>query len=175
MKWVILSLDVSAASTGWCVMSDKNRSYGLITTKPKFNRSQRLNIFRKALTKILKDYNPTHIVIEDTYSGLNKKTLKILSEFAGVAKEACQAVCNIDPYVISTNTVKAYFKVKGKEDLFYFMLDVLDFEDKGLTFEKDNDIIDSIAQAMCYLDKVLGKRRFRTEKNYGFLYSIKGE
>lgn len=171
MSWCILSLDVSASSTGWSIMAPKHADYGIITTNPKFDRSSRLLSFRFELGTILFKNRPTNIVIEDTFSGLNPKTLKILSEFAGVAKQTCQEFAKIDPYVISTNTVKSYFKTKTKEDMFDAVLDILDFDKEKWSFNKDNDIIDAIAMSMCYADMVLGIKNFREEKDYGYLYN----
>ena len=109
-------------------MAERYADYGIIKTNNKNNRSERLNIFRKELVEVIRKNKTTHIVVEDIYSGLNAKTLKILAEFAGVAKEVCQEYLSIDPYVMSNNTTKAYFKVKTKEDLFNFLVDILDFK-----------------------------------------------
>jgi len=171
MDWCVLSLDVSAASTGWAIMGSKVGDYGMIKTSPKLNRSERLLLFKNELVSLIIMYKPTSIVIEDTFSGLNPKTLKILSEFAGVAKEVCQEFARVDPYVISTNTVKAYFKTKTKEDMFHMVVEILDFDTNKWTFNKDNDIIDAIAMAMCYTDSVLKVKKFKEEKEYGFLYN----
>ena len=89
----ILSLDVSAAKTGWAVTNNgKDFIAGIIETKPKFTQAERLVLFNLELVKVLKTYQPTEIVIEDTFGGKNVKTLKILSEFAGLAKSIfCRA------------------------------------------------------------------------------------
>jgi Holliday junction resolvasome RuvABC endonuclease subunit len=164
---------VSAASTGWCVLKNGSFEYGTIKTKPKLERSNRLSVLRKELTVILKKYKPQHIVVENGFSGINVKTLKILCEFVGVAKECCFNVVGIDPYVMSNHTVKAYFKVKTKEELYYFIVSIIGFEDKGWTFKKHNDITDSLAQCVCYYDTILNKKKFRKEMDYGFKYTIK--
>ncbi len=165
----ILSLDISAASTGWCYTSNgKKFIKGIIETKPKFNRSERLLTLSIELTKILKKYKPKHIIQEDTFSGINVKTMKILCEFAGVAKFTCQKVLGLDPVVIINTKVKSYFKVRTKETLFLFMCEI--FELKDLTFKKDNDTIDAQAQLLYYADEVLGKYKYRFDKEYGYLY-----
>ena len=162
-----LSFDISAASTGWCALAPEVFDYGIIKTNPKMNRSERLLTFRYKMLILFDRYKPDNIVVEDVFSGLNVKTLKILSEFAGVAKEVCQYECGIDPYVISTNTVKSYFKAKKKEDMFRFVQTLV----KGYwNFKKDNDIIDAIGQAMCYRDEVLNETNYREETEYGYKY-----
>ncbi len=165
----ILSLDVSAASTGWCWTGDgKTFISGVIETKPKFNRSERLLMFSQQLTGVLEKYKPDHIVQEDTFAGKNVKTLKILSEFAGVSKHTCQTVLGIDPIVVANTTVKSYFKTRTKETLFLFMCDI--FELKDLTFKKDTDIVDAHAQLLYFADIVLEEYKYRFDKEYGYLY-----
>jgi Holliday junction resolvasome RuvABC endonuclease subunit len=165
--WSILSLDISGASTGWCILTKDTTTTGVIKTLPKFNRSERLNIFRNELKNVLTNYKITAIIVEDNFSKINVGTLKMLAEFAGVAKEVCQDVLKIDPYVISNNTVKAYFKVKTKEELFEFVNESLNL---NLTFKQNNDIVDAYSMAMCYADLILGVKKYRNEETYGFSY-----
>ena len=63
MDWCVLSLDVSAASTGWAVMSPAFGDYGTIKTSAKFNRSERLLLFRNELIKLIIIHKPTAITL----------------------------------------------------------------------------------------------------------------
>lgn len=165
----ILSLDVSAASTGWCWTNDgKTFIKGVIKTNSKLNRAERLVEFGAQLCEILLKYKPTAVVQEDTFSGINVKTMKILCEFAGVSKYTCQNILGLDPIVVPTTKVKSYFKVSTKQELFTFMCDI--FEYKNLTFSKDNDIIDAQAQLLYFSDIVLSEYKYRFDKEYGYLY-----
>lgn len=165
----IFSLDVSAASTGWCYTLDGvTFKGGLIQTSPKLTRSARLEDFANKLRRVLLELTPKYIVQEDTFSGINAKTLKILSEFAGVSKFICMEVMQIDPFIISNATVKSYFTSATKEDLFNFTCTLFDLND--LTFKKDNDIIDAKAQLLCYADSVLHKYKYRFDKTFGYIY-----
>ncbi|HLD90897.1 MAG TPA: crossover junction endodeoxyribonuclease RuvC [Patescibacteria group bacterium] len=165
----ILSLDVSAASTGWCVLQDTGIYFGVIKTNAKLQNTERLLTFKTELCKILKTYKPTNIVIEDIFVGLNASTIKVLAEFAGVAKLTCKEVVNIVPYIISTNTVKAYYKAKKKEMIFNFMLDILE---QHWEYKHYNDIVDALAQVICYTDIVLNLKAFRFTEEYGYFYKI---
>ena len=69
------------------------------------------------LIKTFKKYNPSHVVIENGYYGGNVTTLKVLCEFAGVAKECCLAVLDIEPFVMNNKIVKKHFNVKTKKKL----------------------------------------------------------
>jgi Holliday junction resolvasome RuvABC endonuclease subunit len=165
----IFSLDVSASSTGWCYTSDgKYFDRGIIKTDPKCSRSCRLLHFSNELETLLLKFKPVFIVQEDTFSGINIKTLKILSEFAGVSKLVCFRTLKIDPFIISNLTVKSYFAAANKEDLFNFTCELLEIKD--LTFKSNNDIIDAQAQLLCYSDLILGKYKYRFDKKYGYIY-----
>ena len=165
-----ISLDISASSTGWAFTSDgKEFEFGTIVTKAKDTRAERLVSFAEQLQKLLQTYCPDQIVIEDTFSGINIKTMKTLCEFAGVAKYICKYTTGIEPYIISNSTVKSFFSVAKKEELFYFVVEILEIKD--LTFKKHNDIIDAMAQLMCFSQNISNVFVFRTDKEYGYLYT----
>jgi len=168
----ILSLDVSSISTGWSYVFGANdiKDFGIIKVNPKFGTAEKLNFFRQELESIVDTFKPSHVVIEDVYSGLNVKTLKTLAKFAGVAEELCFSKTGVVPYIISNMTVKAYFKAKTKEDVFHFLVDILGWSEDEVKFKKHNDLTDAIAQLMVYCDTVLGFRKFRTETVYGYKY-----
>jgi len=155
-KFGILSLDVSAASTGWCFLVRTNmHDYGIIKTSPKKGRAERLFKFKKEITKLLEKYNPSFVVIENGYFGRNVKTLKVLCEFAGVAKVCCMEVSGIEPFVMNVNTPKSYFKAKTKEDVFNCMVGLYGLD--GFEFKKDNDVTDSLCQAVCFYETEVKK------------------
>lgn len=168
----VLSLDISASSTGWAFSDGSNNpiAYDVIKTSSKNSRAERLEIYRKELSTLIDKLRPTHIVMEDVYSGPNVKTLVLLSKFAGVTEECCLSCFGIEPHLIHNGTVKAYFKVKNKEGLFNIVTDILDWIDT--TFKKSNDMTDAIGQLMCYYDSISTETKFRYEKDYGYLYKI---
>jgi Holliday junction resolvasome RuvABC endonuclease subunit len=171
----VLSLDVSASSTGWAFTFGQARGkfhYGLIRTTNKFTLAERLAYFRNELLRLLIEFRPSHVVIEDVFSGLNPKTLVMLSKFAGVTMEVVKSIAGVEPYIIHTNTVKSYFKAKNKQQLFDFIADLLDWEEDKVSFKKHNDLTDAIAQLLCYYDQILQVRSFRFEKEYGYLYEV---
>jgi Holliday junction resolvasome RuvABC endonuclease subunit len=171
----VLSFDISASSTGWAFGFGQVRGkfeYGLIKTTPKFTRAQRLAYFRNEVIRLMMEFRPTHIVMEDVYAGLNPKTLILLAKFAGVVEEVSVSIAGVEPYIIHTNTVKAYFKAKNKKQIFNFIADLLDWESDKVSYKKHNDISDAIAQLLCYMDTVLDYRKFRFEKDYGYFYEV---
>lgn len=172
MPLKMLSLDI-ATTTGWAFVDSKNTANikrGLIKSNSKFSLSKRLSNFREELTKLLEVFKPSHVVIEDIFSGLNVSTMKLLAKYAGVAQECCMTISNIDPYIIHTSTVKAYFKAKDKQEVFNIIIDIVAWSDA--VFKKDNDITDAIAQLLCYYDEVSEGNKYRFKKDYGYLYEI---
>ena len=173
-KVKIISLDISAKSTGWCYFVDgKLKNSGVIRTDPKSKLPSRLSEFRARLSSLLIDKKPTHVVIENNFAKINIKVLKTLSQFAGVANECCKTILEVDPYTMSNTTPKAYFKVKNKQQVYDVIVDFFELPDDW-EYKKCNDMTDAIAQATCYYDKLL-KNKIRIEKPYGYLFKIKEE
>lgn len=169
-----LSLDIAMSVTGWAFQFSHSREpfeYGLIKTNPKLSVSERLAFFRVELIKLLDRFNPTHIVIEDVYTGINPKVAGALFRFAGVAIECCQSIAKVEPYIIHTNTVKSFFKAKKKEEIFDIVVDIFGWEDEGLSFKKFNDVADALAMLLCYC-QMLKLEVFRIDKEYGYLYEV---
>ena len=165
----VLSLDISTASTGWCVTKDGSLfTIGTIPISTKLDNYERLAIFAFNLISLLNTYKPRYVVQEDIFSGKNVKTMKLLCEFAGVSKYLCYNVLGVVPYIISNKTVKAYFKAQDKQMLFDFICVLFE---KSFSFKKDNDMIDALAQMMCFTDKVLDIYSYRLEKGYGYIYN----
>jgi len=56
----VLSLDISASSTGWAFAFGQARGifeYGLIKTNPKFGEAERLSFFRQELLNYYKNFD----------------------------------------------------------------------------------------------------------------------
>ncbi len=164
-----LSLDISGSSTGWSFFSNNSSKieFGTITTKSKDCLAKRLTVFRNSLLKVLEKYNPEVVIMEDTFVGRNIKVNKILSKFGGVAEQLSYEVLKNQPIIINNKTVKAFFCVKSKEDLFVIIKDLCKW--RGKSFNKYNDVSDAIAQLWYYLQKE-GVLDIKKETDYGFIY-----
>lgn len=176
MQVNVLSLDIASVKTGWAFLSIKENEdsikfkKGVIKNKGNLTTPEKLCSFRRKFIKLIKTLKPTHIVIEDVYANKNVKTFSLLSMFVGVAQECCFSILKLNPYVISTNTVKSFFKLKSKKDVFDFITDI--FTLNNFVYKHDNDKTDAIAQLICYCDKVIAVKHFRTETEYGFYYEV---
>ena len=71
-------------------------------------------------------------------------------QFMGTAQFVCYPVYL---EIVNVNTVRSKFKIKNKEEAFEFVKDKFKRETKKFTFEEDNDITDSILQALYWIEK----------------------
>lgn len=153
----IFSLDVSTVSTGWCLTKGKKTlSYGVIKINKNVSFSMRLCEFRIRLKELLNSFNTIdYIVIENGFALRNVKTLKALSRFSGVAMECCVSVTGKEPFIMNNKTVKKFFNVKTKEELYGVITKKYRKLCKDFEFNTHNDVTDAIAQAVCYYEEVL--------------------
>lgn len=167
----ILSLDISSVSTGWCLFKGTElKHFGTISFPKTVELHDRMVGFKDELNDIINKYKPDAVLIEDVWLGINVSTSKTLSKFAGIAEETSYRITKEKPIIITNKVVKGFFKCKSKEDLYEFVVDILDFGHIFDNYKKYNDITDSMAQAIYYIDKNINK--VRVDKDYGFLFII---
>jgi Holliday junction resolvasome RuvABC endonuclease subunit len=134
------------------------RRCGVITPPGELILSDKLAWFRVVLESLVLQYSPDVVVIEDAYYQPRKgsiHTLKLLSQFAGVAAE-----------VAGTNKVKVEFitatqarkyccgEHEGpfkKPEVFEYFVEKYGLDD--WTFEEHNDITDAMALSWAYREK----------------------
>jgi crossover junction endodeoxyribonuclease RuvC len=87
---IILGIDPGIADTGFGII-EKNAQgalrcldYGSIKTSAKMSLSDRLEILSQALTKIIKDYQPDLVSVEELFFSKNVKTALIVGHARGV-------------------------------------------------------------------------------------------
>jgi len=150
MENKILSFDVSSVSTGWSILTDgKLKHFGTLRPLKDYSLQMKLYWFGKQVRCLVNLYKPDVILVEDTYYK-NTKTLKTLMQFMGTAQFVCY------PYwleIVNVNTVRSKFKVKNKEEAFDFVKNKFKRKLKHFNFEDDNDITDSILQALYWIEK----------------------
>lgn len=86
----ILGLDI-ATKTGISLIEDGNLiKYEMLDLPVEMNLFQRLSFFENNLIKILNDYNPDYVAMEDILLGISGvKTLGYLGRLSGVAISCC--------------------------------------------------------------------------------------
>lgn len=86
----ILGLDIST-NTGYCILNDgKLETYGMINIPSEMTLLQRISFFENNLIKLLNEYNPDYVAIEDLIMGISGvKVLSYLARLGGVALSCC--------------------------------------------------------------------------------------
>lgn len=168
----ILSLDISSVSTGWCIFKGADlKEYGTIPLFKCKNIHEKMLFFKNTVEKLTKKYKPDVVLIEDVWAGKNIKTTKTLAKFCGIAEETTYRITEQQPIIIVNKVVKGFFKCNDKESLFNFIVDIFNFHTIFDNYKDYNDITDSIAQALYYINENV--QVIREDKDYGFLFIIK--
>ena len=86
---IILGIDPGIADTGFGVIKNENNkltclTYGSIKTSAKLELCDRLEIINLELTKLIKNYKPDLIAIEELFFCNNAKTALIVGQARGV-------------------------------------------------------------------------------------------
>jgi Holliday junction resolvasome RuvABC endonuclease subunit len=86
----ILGLDI-ATNTGYCILNDgKLETYGMINLLSEMNILQRISFFENNILKLLEEYKPDYVAIEDLIMGISGvKVLSYLARLSGVALSCC--------------------------------------------------------------------------------------
>jgi len=174
----ILGLDISSASSGWAVLDDgyliDQKNCGVI--KMKGFHGERLVIFEERLGKLIEEYRPDFVSIEDLFlSFRNPKVSVILGYYHGMAKKVIWQYLKVEPIV---HTATSFRKVLGEKfginllpgkkekletgkdsKMMTFELIQRHFGLTDWTFKKHNDTTDALAACLAtYLILNVGAR-----------------
>jgi len=143
----ILGLDISSASTGYCVFNNgrlSKSSLGTINPNSKLSYGERLKYFADELILLLQKHNPDKVIIEDIFRGPNIITFKVLAMFRGVCFYTVFSTIGINPISIMPTAARKLANVGGitKEDGFKFVKKRYRFQ--KYKFDTHNDICDAI-------------------------------
>ena len=86
---VIMGIDPGLADLGWGVVTNEKSliklvDFGVIKTKSTQKLTDRLQSIYREITKIIKNYQPNRIGIEQLFFGKNAKTAMVVGEARGV-------------------------------------------------------------------------------------------
>jgi Holliday junction resolvasome RuvABC endonuclease subunit len=148
---------VSSVSTGWAFLfNGKLQEFGVIKLYSSFRLQEKLYYFDVQARALMKIFDPDYVVIEEMYLK-NVKTLKVLMQFVGTANYGCFKELGIEPIFVSPLTVRSYYELKTKEDVFKYIKNKYKVKLKKYDFESGNDITDATLQAL-YLNEVLKEK-----------------
>lgn len=144
---IIMGIDISSRSSGWSVIDGKKLiEYNMIHPSPKMKLSQKLNLFNGELEKIIKQYNPEYIAIEDVVICRSAKTAIILGRFNGVALRLAYAHNQKEPFLyVPTEWKKSLLGCSGNSTKAEIQLSIcehfslLDSNRYGFYIDKIND------------------------------------
>lgn len=151
----VISIDCGTAITGWAII-DKKGNYlthvasGAIQTSKNDDMSLRLKYIFEELEKLIQEYRPTTMAIEDLFYFKNQKTVITVSQargviiLSGVVNQL--GVYNYTPLQVKS-AVTGYGRAE-KNQVAFMVGKILKLKD----VPKLDDITDAIAVGICHLN-----------------------
>lgn len=166
---VIMGIDASLSSTGFCIVESNNQKIdiiktGVIQTKKDDFKTEDLRIFYicKELAKLILTYYVSKIAIEEQFMARNSKTILSLRKMLGaIMYLVCDMGLELD-YLYPTTVRKLLLdngKAKKEEVAKYIRENIMDlgeYSDKSGK-KKTSDIYDATAIALAYNKKLKNK------------------
>lgn len=162
---MILSLDASLSSTGYCVMKNNNEDIltlgKIVTKKGKQTEEERVYTIVSTIEGIVKEYGVTKVAIENQFLHKNPKTTMQLSRLRGALVYMLMAnnciIEHIQPSSVrklmmdngsaSKEEVASFIQEKYKEE--NKVIELGEFCDRNCK-AKNSDIYDAIAIALAF-------------------------
>lgn len=147
----LLGVDCSSFSTGFAILEYSEKKiklidFGEIKPNPKKEFYEKVGEIFLKIERLIKEYSPHSLIIEDIFLSKNVKSAFKLGEIRG-AVITCAFVngLNIKEYSPATikHTVTGYGRA-DKEQVSYMVEKILNFKTKGLS----SDVTDAIAIAL---------------------------
>ena len=170
----ILALDLSLSSTGYCIIDENYNliAYETIQTKAKnFTEEERLYIIGKEINRLMKEYDITHVCIENSYKSVNIKTTQQLAKLLGISTYL--GIDNgLEVHTVSPTVARKHILNKGnatKEEVANYIRenhwDMGEYSDKETkAIKKTSDIYDSALLGLFLLKKLELDKKYRTNK-----------
>jgi len=152
----VLGVDPGLGITGFSIMDTKRNqthlsAYGTIKPKPKDSLPKRLNYLFEEMNKILDQFSPDVMAIEDAFYSKNVKSAMTLGQARGsLILAAAQA--DISVYEFAPRKVKMSVCGNGaasKEQVSYMVTQILKLKEPP----KPLDVSDAMAVGLCYINQ----------------------
>ena len=152
----ILGVDPGLGITGFSIMDTKRNqthlsAYGTIKPKPKDSLPKRLNYLFEEMNKILDQFSPDVMAIEDAFYSKNVKSAMTLGQARGsLILAAAQA--DISVHEFAPRKVKMSVCGNGaasKEQVSYMVTQILKLKEPP----KPLDVSDAMAVGLCYINQ----------------------
>ena len=152
----VLGVDPGLGITGFSIMDTKRNqthlsAYGTIKPKPKESLPKRLNYLFEEMNKILDQFSPDVMAIEDAFYSKNVKSAMTLGQARGsLILAAAQA--DISVHEFAPRKVKMSVCGNGaasKEQVSYMVTQILKLKEPP----KPLDVSDAMAVGLCYINQ----------------------
>lgn len=152
----VLSVDPGIGITGFSILDTKRNqthlsAFGTIKPKPKDSLPKRLNYLFEEMNKILDQFSPDVMAIEDAFYSKNVKSAMTLGQARGsLILAAAQA--DIPVHEFAPRKVKMSVCGNGaatKEQVSYMVTQILKLKDPP----KPLDVSDAMAVGLCYINQ----------------------
>ena len=152
----VLGVDPGLGITGFSIMDTKRNqthlsAYGTIKPKPKDSLPKRLNYLFEEMNKILDQFSPDVMAIEDAFYSKNVKSAMTLGQARGsLILAAAQA--DISVHEFAPRKVKMSVCGNGaasKEQASYMVTQILKLKEPP----KPLDVSDAMAVGLCYINQ----------------------
>ena len=152
----VLGVDPGLGITGFSIMDTKRNqthlsAYGTIKPKPKDSLPKRLNYLFEEMNKILDQFSPDIMAIEDAFYSKNVKSAMTLGQARGsLILAAAQA--DISVHEFAPRKVKMAVCGNGaasKEQVSYMVTQILKLKEPP----KPLDVSDAMAVGLCYINQ----------------------
>ena len=155
---VIIGFDPGLSHTGYAVLNKEGNNInlvqcGLISPKRNKSLSERLFIIFSETNKLIEDFNPNLVVIENVFYGKNVQSAIKLGQ-AKASIMLSSEKYNIDMVDYTPREIKQSIVGNGaasKEQVEFMVKKIFKLDD---TMLKRNDISDAIAVAWCGANKI---------------------
>lgn len=151
----VISIDCGTAITGWAIIDKKGNNLthiasGAIQTSKNTDMSLRLKHIFEELNKLIHEFNPVTMAIEDLFFFKNQKTIVTVSQARGVIILAGVAnnlgVFNYTP--LQVKSAVTGFGRAEKDQVAFMVGRILKLKD----IPKLDDVTDAIAVGICHLN-----------------------
>jgi len=152
----VFSIDPGIGITGFSIIDTNRRksslsAYGTIKPKPKDSLPKRLNYLFEEVNKLLVQFSPDVLAVEDTFYSKNVKSAMILGQARGsIILAAAQA--DIPIYEFAPRKVKMSVCGNGaasKEQVSYMVTKILKLKEPP----RPLDVSDAMAVGLCYINQ----------------------
>jgi crossover junction endodeoxyribonuclease RuvC len=155
---VIIGFDPGLSHTGYAVLNKEGNNInlvqcGLISPKRNKSLSERLFTIFSETNKLIKDFNPNLVVIENVFYGKNVQSAIKLGQAKSSIMLSSEKY-NVDMVDYTPREIKQSIVGNGsasKEQVEFMVKKIFKLDDKML---KRNDISDAIAVAWCGANKI---------------------